>query len=65
MSQESLKDANQNVIGSRLTITKATVENTGSYECVVTNSHGSDMALAKINVNPVINNQEGSGSQPI
>ena len=63
MSQQSLKNANGDVIGSRLTITDATYDNTGSYECSVTNTHGSDMGLAKINVE-VFDNGSGSGEVP-
>lgn len=62
MSQGSLKDANGAVIGSRLTITGATVENTGSYECAATNTHGIDTGLSKLTVKPVINYPEGSGA---
>lgn len=62
MSQGSLKDANGTVIGSRLTITGATVENTGSYECTATNTHGTDMGLSKLTVKAVINSNEGSGA---
>lgn len=63
MSQQSLKNANGDVIGSRLTITDATYENTGSYECSVTNTHGSDVGFAKINVEKVFDNG-GSGEVP-
>lgn len=62
MSQGSLKDADGTVIGSRLTITGATVENTGSYECTATNTHGTDMGLSKLTVKAVINSNEGSGA---
>lgn len=55
MSQGSLKDANGAVIGSRLTITGATVENTGSYQCTAINTHGIDTGLSKLTVKPVIN----------
>lgn len=64
MSQETLKNANGDVIGARLTITGATHDNTGSYECSVTNTHGSAMAFAKINVEKVID-AGGSGDQPL
>ena len=60
MSQTSIKDTSDNVIGSKLTITGATYENTGSYQCSVTNTHGQDKALAQINVAKVID--VGSGS---
>ncbi|XP_020608020.1 sushi, von Willebrand factor type A, EGF and pentraxin domain-containing protein 1-like [Orbicella faveolata] len=63
MSQHILKNADGDVIGSRLTITDATYENTGSYECSVTNTHGSEKGLAKINVEKVID-FGGSGEQP-
>lgn len=62
MLQGSLKDADGTVIGSRLTITGATVENTGSYECTATNTHGTDMGLSKLTVKAVINSNEGSGA---
>ena len=64
MSQQSLTNTNGDVIGSRLTITGATYENTGSYECSATNTHGSEKGLAKINVEKVID-VGGSGEQPI
>lgn len=64
MSQQILKNANGDVIGSRLTITDATYENTGSYECSVTNTHGSDKGIANINVEKVID-FGGSGEGPI
>lgn len=63
MSQQSLNNAGGDVIGSRLTITDATYENTGSYECSVTNTHGNDKGLAKINVEKVFD-FGGSGQQP-
>ena len=64
MSQQSLTNANGDVIGSRLIITGATYENTGTYECTVTNTHGSAMAFAKINVEKVIDHG-GSGDQSL
>ena len=66
MSQQPLKNKDGEVIGSRLTITDATHDNTGSYECSVTNTHGIDKGLAKINVEKVIDVDVGSsGQQPI
>ena len=63
MSQQPLKNNDGDVIGWRLTITGATYDNTGSYECSVTNTHGNDSGLAKINVEKVID-FGGSGQQP-
>jgi len=54
MSQSSIKNADGDVIGSKMTISGAMYENTGSYECHVTNSHGEDKSLATINVKKVI-----------
>lgn len=63
MSQVSLTNPNGDVIGSKLVITGATYENTGSYECTATSTHGSDMGLAVINVEKVIG-LAGSGDMP-
>ena len=63
MSQQPLLNKDGDVIGSRLTITDAKYDNTGSYECSVTNTHGNDKGLAKINVEKVID-YGGSGQQP-
>ena len=54
MSQTSIKDGNGVVIGSKLTITGATYENSGLYECLVSNTHGEHTALAQVNVAKVI-----------
>ncbi|XP_068701381.1 sushi, von Willebrand factor type A, EGF and pentraxin domain-containing protein 1-like [Montipora foliosa] len=61
MSQSSIKNSNGEVIGSRLSIQAATHENSGSYECRVTNTHGEDKGLAQLNVAKVFINP-GSGS---
>lgn len=60
MSQTSIKDGNGAVIGSKLTITGAKYENSGSYECRATGTHGEDKKIAQINVAKVID--VGSGS---
>ena len=60
MSQASITDAKGAVIGSKLTITGSRYENTGSYECGVSNTHGKDIKVAQINVAKVID--YGSGS---
>ena len=60
LSQAAIKNANGDVIGSKLTITNAAYENTGSYECRVTNTHGEDKSLAMVNVEKVID--FGSGA---
>ena len=54
MSQSSIRNAQGEVIGAKFTITGATHENTGSYECKVTNTHGENKDLAQINVAPVL-----------
>ncbi|XP_073254494.1 sushi, von Willebrand factor type A, EGF and pentraxin domain-containing protein 1-like [Porites lutea] len=54
MSQTSIKDGIGVVIGSKLTITGATYENSGLYECRVSNTHGEHTALAQVNVAKVI-----------
>ena len=55
MSQTSIKDGNGVVIGSKLTITGATYENSGLYECRVSNTHGEHTALVQVvNVAKVI-----------
>ncbi|XP_073252716.1 uncharacterized protein [Porites lutea] len=60
MSQADIKDGSGTLIGSKLTITGATYENSGSYECRATNTHGEDKKIAQINVAKV--NDVGSGS---
>ena len=40
--------------GSKLTITSATYENSGLYECRASNTHGEHTALAQVNVAKVI-----------
>lgn len=61
MSQSSIRNAKGEVIGAKLSITGAKYENTGSYECKVTNSHGEATDLAQINVAKVFD-FEGSGA---
>jgi len=60
LSQAAIKNPNGDVIGSKLTITNAAYENTGSYECRVTNTHGEDKSLVMVNVEKVID--FGSGA---
>lgn len=55
MSQTNIKDGNGLVTGSKLTITSATYENSGLYECRASNTHGEHTALAQVNVAKVIN----------
>ena len=59
MSQADIEDGSGALIGSKLTITGATYDNSGSYECRATNTHGEDKQIAQINVAKVI---DGSGS---
>ncbi|KAK3699928.1 hypothetical protein QZH41_016595, partial [Actinostola sp. cb2023] len=56
--REYIKDSNGKTIGIKLTITGATFENSGNYECTAENSFGKAMALvARLTVNKVF----GSG----
>ena len=64
MSQAEIEDGSGAVIGSKLTITGATYENSGSYECRVTNTHGEDKQIAQINVAKVIDVGSGSLDEP-
>lgn len=64
MTQSGLTNAQGEVIGAQLNIAGATVENTGSYECRVINSHGEEMALAQVNVEKVLDNGS-AGDEPL
>ena len=64
MSQAEIKDGSGAVIGSKLTITGATYENSGSYECRASNTHGEDKQIAQINVAKVIDGGSGSMDEP-
>lgn len=64
MSQAEIEDGSGAVIGSKLTITGATYENSGSYECRATNTHGEEKQIAQINVAKVIDVGSGSLDEP-
>lgn len=64
MTQSGLTNAQGEVIGAQLNIAGATIENTGSYECRVINSHGEEMALAQVNVKQVFDNGS-AGDEPL
>ena len=53
MTQEPIKDGEGNIVGSKLVIQGAEVENTGSYECTATNTHGKAASLAQLTVEAV------------
>jgi hypothetical protein len=59
-TRELIKDPNDNILGIKLTITGATFENTGNYECSAENQFGKAMEVSTLTVNKVFGSGGGA-----